>query len=113
MMRKTLVTGGIAVAVLALGAVTTGTAMAAEAASQKAVITTSTHAFSAPTVYSAPVAWLEKDTTVEARCFVETQRYPGGSDSIYWFKIRDGAGTSFVHSDAIKTSPDIRPCPIV
>ncbi|RTL63395.1 MAG: SH3 domain-containing protein [Pseudonocardiaceae bacterium] len=111
MWRKTLVTGGVAAVVLALSAISMGTASAAEAASSKGVMKRSAHSFSAPTVYSPPVAWIERDTPVEVVCFVEGQRAPN-SDSMYWYRIRqDHNGSSFVHNDNIAAPPTTRPCP--
>lgn len=112
MMKKTLVTGGVAAIVLALSAISVGTATAAEASAANGAMRRAAHSFSAPTVYSPPISWLERDTPVDVLCFVEGQR-PPNSESMYWFKIRDTDGTaSFVHKDAIAFPQSAaRPCP--
>ncbi|GAA4558158.1 hypothetical protein [Pseudonocardia xishanensis] len=112
MTRKTLVAGGVAALLVTLFTiVTAGTATAAEAAATKGVITRDSHSFSAPTVYSPPVSALKKDQVVETLCFLEGQRHPGDG-SIYWFRIRDDNGSSFVPRIALKPPTDIRQCPI-
>jgi len=107
MMRRMLVTGGVAAVLLTV--VAAGSATAAETAATKGVITRDSHSFSAPTVYSPPVSSLKKDQVVETVCFMEGQPHPGDG-SIYWFRIRDDNGSSFVPRIAIKPPTDIRRC---
>lgn len=110
MMRNVLVTGGVAAALLAVGAVTlVGTAAAAEGSNPTGVITRSTTSYSSPSLRSAPMSSLPKDTQLQVICATEGET-PPGSDNFYWIRFADRNGQSYVHRDAITIAPGLKHC---
>lgn len=109
-MRKTLVKGTVAAALVALGVIAAaGSATAAETAAARGEITRDTSSYSAPTTYSPTVSTLTRGQQVTVLCSIEGQRHPGDG-SPYWFRVRDERGDSFVPRVAITPPADTPSC---
>jgi hypothetical protein len=99
--------GAMAGAVLATAGWHPDAAQAATAAAGTGTIIDYATSYTSPSNTSIPVHHLEPGKQVETYCFREGQVLNGNP---YWFVIRTGGQTAYVHRSSISPPQDVRHC---
>jgi hypothetical protein len=99
--------GAMGGAVLAVAGWHPDTAAAATTAAGTGTIIDYATSYTSPSNTSIPVHHLEPGEQVETYCFREGQVLNGNP---YWFAIRTGGQTAYVHRSSISPPQDVRHC---